>query len=76
MVLSRRSAVFLLLVGLFQWVIWPTFLHNIWKDDRSFSGGSPTAFLMIHVALTGVSLLVGTGVLLIGLRGLRAARDT
>lgn len=70
--LSRRAAAFLLLTGVFQWVIWPTFLRNIWKDDRSFHGGSPTAFLIVHVVLTGVSLILGTGVLLIGVKGVRA----
>jgi hypothetical protein len=73
--LSRRAAAFLLAVGAFQWVIWPTFLKNIWQDDRSFSHGSPTGFLVIHVVLTGVSLALGTGVGLIGLRGLTAGRS-
>jgi hypothetical protein len=69
--LSRRSAAFLTAVGVFQWVIWPTFLRNIWKDDRSFSHGDPTAFLVVHVLLTAVSLVLGTGVLWIGARALR-----
>ena len=73
--LSRRAAAFLLAVGAFQWVIWPTFLKNIWQDDRSFSHGSPTGFLVVHVVLTGVSLALGTGVGLIGLRGLTAGRS-
>ncbi|MCW2670829.1 MAG: hypothetical protein JWO27_2726, partial [Frankiales bacterium] len=55
MLISRRSAAFLTAVGVFQWVIWPTFLRNIWKDDRSFSHGDPTAFLVVHVVLTAVS---------------------
>ncbi|MGB8650306.1 MAG: hypothetical protein WCD35_06555 [Mycobacteriales bacterium] len=74
MPLSRRAAAFLLATGLFQWVIWPTFLRNIWKDDRSFAHGSPTAFLLVHAALTGVSLLLGAGLVALGWRGLRAAR--
>jgi hypothetical protein len=73
-VLSRRTAAFLLGVGVFQWVIWPTFLSNVWKDDRSFSHGSPTGFLIVHAVLTGVSLVLGTGVLLIGVHGVRAHR--
>ena len=73
--LSRRSAAFLLAVGAFQWVIWPTFLKNIWQDDRSFSHGSPTGFLMVHVVLTGVSLVLGTGVGWIGFRGVSAGRS-
>lgn len=72
--LSRRVAAFLFATGVFQWVIWPTFLRNIWKDDRSFTDGSPTGFLVVHAVLTVVSLLLGTGVLLVGLRGLRARR--
>lgn len=71
MLLTRRVAAFLLGVGVFQWVVWPTFLHNIWKDPRSFSHGDPTGFLLVHVVLTAVSLLLGTGVLLVGARGLR-----
>ena len=69
--LSRRSAAFLTAVGLLQWVIWPTFLRNIWADERSFAHGNPTAFLVVHVVLTAVSLVLGTGVLWIGARGLR-----
>lgn len=73
MPLSRRAAWFLTLTGAFQWVIWPTFLRNVWKDDRSFSdtGSGPTAFLVVHAVLTVVSLALGSGVLLVGVRGLR-----
>ncbi|MCW2566064.1 MAG: hypothetical protein JWN54_161, partial [Mycobacterium sp.] len=41
----------------------------------SFSHGSPTGFLIVHVVLTGVSLVLGTGVLLIGLKGVRTPQD-
>lgn len=68
--LSRRSAWFLLGVGVFQWVVWPTFLKNIWSDPRSFSDG-PTAFLVVHAVLTAVQLLLATGLLVLGARGLR-----
>lgn len=73
MLASRRVAAFLLATGAFQWVIWPTFLRNIWKDPRSFDGGSPTAFLAVHVVLTVVSLALGTGVLAVGVRAWRSA---
>ena len=36
-VLTRRSAGFLLAFGVWSWIIWPTFLRNIWGDDRSFA---------------------------------------
>ena len=72
--LSRRTAAFLLATGAFQWVVWPTFLRNIWRDDRSFDHGSPTGFLVVHAVLTAVSLLLGAGLLAVGWRGLRARR--
>lgn len=70
MTFSRRSAGFLLLVGVFQWIVWPTFLKNIWADPRSFSNG-PTAFLVVHAVLTAVQLVLATGLLVLGWRGLR-----
>ena len=74
MVLSRRWSAFLLAVGVWSWIIWPTFLRNIWKDDRSFDNG-PTAFLIVHVVLTVASLIIGTLVGVLGWRGWRAARS-
>lgn len=68
--LSRRSAWFLLLAGLFQWVVWPTFLKNVWADPRAFAGG-PTAFLVVHAVLTAVQLVLATVLLVMGARRLR-----
>jgi hypothetical protein len=73
--LTRRLAAFLLATGAFQWVIWPTFLRNIWKDPRSFDSGSPTGFL-VHVVLTVVSLALGSGILALGVRAWRATPAT
>lgn len=61
---------FLLAVGIFQWVVWPTFLKNIWADPRSFHDG-PTGFLVVHAVLTAVQLLLATGLLVVGGRALR-----
>ena len=75
MLLSRRWAIFLLGAGLFQWVVWPNFLRNIWADPRSFAvapGSGPTAFLVVHAVLTVVQLLLGAGVIVLAVRGLRA----
>lgn len=72
MLLSRRVAAFLVAAGVFQWVVWPTFLHNIWKDPRSFSDG-PTAFLIVHAVLTVASLALGTALLVLGARAWRRA---
>jgi hypothetical protein len=70
MVLSRRTSVFLLLFGVWSWIIWPTFLKNIWADPRSFADG-PQPFLLVHLVLVVVSLVLGTTIAVIGIRGLR-----
>jgi hypothetical protein len=72
-VLSRRWSAFLVLVGVWTWLIWPRFGLAIWKDDRSFADGSPTSFLWVHALLIGASLLIGTTVGLLGVRAWRAA---
>ncbi|RJK95279.1 SCO4848 family membrane protein [Vallicoccus soli] len=70
MLLSRRSAWALVLAGVFQWLVWPGFLRNIWQDERSWDAG-PTSFFLVHLVLTAASLGVGLVVGAIGVRGLR-----
>ncbi|MGX7680932.1 SCO4848 family membrane protein [Jatrophihabitans sp. DSM 45814] len=72
MLLSKRVSGFLIAFGIWSLWIWPTFLHNIWKDDRSFDHG-PTGFFLVHLALTVVSLSLGLIIGWIGVRGWRAA---
>ena len=72
MVLSKRVSAFLVLFGVWSWVIWPTFLHNIWRDSRSWQHG-PTGFFGVHAALTAVSLILGSIIGWLGVRGWRAA---
>ncbi len=79
MVLSRRWSAFLLGFGVWSWVIWPTFLRNIWSDERSFApgpDGGPTGFLAVHALLTAASLAFGTAIGVLGVRGLRAGART
>ena len=73
MLMSRRVSGFLLAVGVWTWLIWPNFLKNIWKDDRSFDDGA-TSFFLVHLVLVVTSLLIGTAVGVIGWRGWRASR--
>jgi hypothetical protein len=73
-VISRRVSVFLMAVGGWTWLIWPRFGLAIWKDDRAFSNGSPTAFLWVHAVLIVASLAIGTAVGVLGIRAWRATR--
>ena len=68
MVVSKRVAGFMVAFGVWSWIIWPTFLKNIWADKRSWNNGM-TTFFGVHLVLTVVSLTLGT---IIGVYGLRA----
>lgn len=71
MVVSRRVAWFLIAFGIWTWAIWPNFLRNIWKDDRSWDHGM-TSFFVVHLLLTVVSVALGTAIGVLGVRALRA----
>jgi hypothetical protein len=75
MVVSKRVAWFLIAFGVWSWIIWPTFLKNIWADKRSWNNGM-TAFFGVHLVLTVVSLTLGTIIGLLGVRALRARPKT
>jgi hypothetical protein len=75
MVVSRRVAWFLVAFGVWSWIIWPTFLKNIWVDHRSWNHGM-TAFFAVHLVLTVVSLAAGTLIGWLGGVGLRRGRRT
>ncbi|MFF8969570.1 SCO4848 family membrane protein [Streptomyces sp. NPDC014995] len=76
MKLSRPVSWFLLAFGVWSWVIWVTFVRNLFKDSSglAFEDGDPTAYFWVHLTLAVVSFVLGTVVGVIGLRGLRALR--
>ena len=75
MKLSRLTSGLLILFGVWTWIIWPRFALAIWADDRAFQHGSPTGFLWVHLLLIGASVLFGTAIAVLGVRGLLAARS-
>ena len=78
MILTRNWSVFLVLTGVFNWVVWPRFALAIWQDQRAWQGeigsSTPTSFLWVHAVLIGSALAVGTVVAVLGVRGLLALR--
>jgi hypothetical protein len=74
--ISRRWAAFLIGVGVWSWLIWPRFALAIVKDNRSFSDGTPTAFLWVHTVLIAASLAIGTTVGVLGVKAWRASART
>jgi hypothetical protein len=80
MKLSPRVSWFLVAFGVWSWVVWTTFVKNLWKDTSGLAfahgdHGSPTAYFWIHLTLAIVSFLLGTAIGVLGLRGLRALRS-
>ncbi|MFI5958347.1 SCO4848 family membrane protein [Cryptosporangium sp. NPDC051539] len=73
MLLSRRWSAFLLLAGIWNWLIWPRFAKAIWDDPRSFHDGSPTSFFTVHAVLIVTALTIGTVIGYLGVKGLRRA---
>ena len=73
MLLTRRASWFLVLVGVWTWLIWPRFMRAIWADERSWDDGA-TSFFLVHAVLVSVSLALGTAVGVLGVRGVRGAR--
>jgi hypothetical protein len=69
MQLSKRVSWGLVLFGVWSWIIWPTFLKNIWKDPRSWHDGA-TGFFTVHLVLTAASLIFGTAIGVLGIRGI------
>ncbi|GAA3869351.1 hypothetical protein GCM10022207_37870 [Streptomyces lannensis] len=79
MKLSRPVSWFLLAFGVWSWVIWITFVKNLWKDGSGLAfddAGNPTAYFWVHLTLAVVSFVLGTVIGALGLRGLRALRRT
>ncbi|MFE7131216.1 SCO4848 family membrane protein [Streptomyces sp. NPDC057638] len=76
MKLSRPASWFLLAFGAWSWVIWVTFIKNLWEDGSglAFDDGEPTGYFWVHLVLAVTSLILGTVVGAIGLRAVRAWR--
>ena len=73
MLLRRRSAVLLVLAGLWPLLVWPNFVRVIVTDERAFDGG-PTAYLVVHLTLAAVSMAFGVLLVVLGVRAYRRAR--
>ncbi|TDD84149.1 hypothetical protein E1202_23905 [Saccharopolyspora karakumensis] len=66
---------FLLAFGVWSYLLWPTFMRNIFNSDRSWAQGSPTAYLIVHLVIAVVSLVLGTVIGVIGWKAYRATRS-
>ena len=67
--ISRRAAVFLLVVAAWNWFIWIDFARRLAGD-----GDREAAFYVVHAVLIGTSLVLATVVGVIAWRALRRSR--
>ena len=72
MLLTRRTAVLLVLAGLWPLLVWPNFVRVVATDERAFDDG-PTAYLVVHVGLAVVSMALGVALVVLGARAWRTA---
>ena len=74
--LTRKSAAFLVAAGLWPLLVWPNFVRVVVTDERAFDDDGPTAYLIVHVALAVGSMAFGVGLVVLGVLAWRAARVT
>jgi hypothetical protein len=61
-------AVLLIVNGVFNVVVWPTFLRRVMRDPRARTAeGRPTAFLTVHLVIVTVALTLAAASVLAGI---------
>jgi hypothetical protein len=64
-------AILLLVNGIFNIVVWPTFFRRVAKDPRAKDAtGRPTRFLIVHAVLVGLALALGVASAIVGVMAL------
>ena len=67
-------AILLILNGVFNAVVWPTFFRRVLKDPRARdAAGKPTRFLVVHAVIIGIALLLAAASIVVGVVALTGA---
>ena len=68
---ARTVAILLILNGVFNIAVWPTFFRRVLKDPRARDAeGRPTAFLRVHAIIIAVALALAAVSIVGGVLGL------
>ncbi|MBU1588852.1 MAG: hypothetical protein KKH51_13035 [Actinobacteria bacterium] len=63
-------ALLLILNGVFNIVVWPTFFRRVLKDPRARdAAGRPTRFLIVHAVIIGIALLLAVASIVVAIIG-------
>ena len=69
--MTSALSVLLILNGVFNIAVWPTFLRRVARDPRARdAAGKPTAFLTVHLVIVIVALTLAAVSLLAGVLAL------
>ena len=64
-------ALLLILNGVFNFAVWPTFFRRVANDPRARdASGAPTRFLIVHAVIISIALLLAVVSLVAGVLGL------
>jgi hypothetical protein len=67
-------AILLILNGLFNVLVWPTFFRRVLKDERARDdAGKATRFLVVHAVIVAVALLLAVVSATVGIVALMRA---
>ena len=67
-------AILLILNGVFNVLVWPTFFRRVLKDPRARdSAGRATRFLVVHAVIVAVALLLAVASVVVGVVALIGA---
>ena len=64
-------AILLIVNGVFNFLVWPTFLRRVAKDPRAKdAAGKPSRFLIVHIVLVALALALGLASIIFGVASL------
>ena len=64
-------AILLIINGIFNLVVWPTFFRRVQKDPRARdAAGNPSRFLVVHAVIIGVALVLAAASIVVGVLAL------
>jgi hypothetical protein len=65
------AGILLVVSGIFNFVVWPTFYRRVANDDRARdAAGRPTRFLTVHRVIVGIAYALGALAILGGIASL------
>jgi len=59
-------AIILILNGVFNVAVWPTFFRRVARDPRARIDGKPSSFLIVHAVIVSIALVLAAVSIVVG----------